>query len=83
MKEVDPLASSEEEDPASLIVPVNLKEIDRIHYLVRAIENDCSVAPNGAFKLTTDHEVHRNEAFRGLKKDEAFKLENYSHFRNV
>lgn len=42
---MDPLASSEEEDPASLIVPVNLKEIDRIHYIVRAIENDCSIAP--------------------------------------
>lgn len=24
-----------------------------------------------------------NEAFRGLNKDEAFKLANYSHFRNV
>ena len=41
VKEVDPLASSEEEDPAALIVPVDLKEIDRVHYLVRAIENDC------------------------------------------
>ena len=50
---------------------------------MRAIENDCSVAPNGAFKLTADHEVHRNEAFRGLKKDEGFNLESYSHFRNV
>lgn len=41
VKEVDPLASSEEEDPNALIVPVDLKEIDRVHYLVRAIENDC------------------------------------------
>ena len=65
-KEVDPLASSEEEDEAAKIVPVNLKEIDRVHYIVRAIENDCQVVPSGAFKLTTSHEVARNEAFKGL-----------------
>lgn len=52
VKEIDPLASSEEEDPNSLIVPVNMKEIDRVHYLVRAIENDCHVIPQGSIKLT-------------------------------
>ena len=65
-KEVDPLASSEEEDEAAKIVPVNLKEIDRVHYIVRAIENDCQIVPSGAFKLTTSHEVARNESFKGL-----------------
>ena len=45
VKEVDPLASSEEEDPNALIVPIDLKEIDRVHYLVRAIENDCHIVP--------------------------------------
>jgi len=50
---------------------------------VRAIENDCHVVPQGSFKLTTAHEVARNEAFRGLKAEEAFKLNYYSHFRNV
>lgn len=82
-KEYDPLASSEEEDPLAKIKPVNLKEIDRIHYIVRAIENDCHVVPQGAFKLTPNHSVERNEAFRGLKGEEAFSLINYSHFRNV
>ena len=83
VKEVDPLASSEEEDPAALIVPIDLKEIDRVHYLVRAIENDCQVVPAGTFKLTTAHETARNEAFRGLSLDAAFSLGSYSHFRNV
>lgn len=83
VKEIDPLASSEEEDPNSLIVPVNMKEIDRVHYLVRAIENDCQVIPQGAFKLTVVHEVSRNVSFKGLSADEAFKLSSYSHFRNV
>lgn len=82
-KEVDPFASSEEEDPASLIVPVNLKEIDRLHYTVRAIESDCNIVPVGSFKLTTEHEVRRNEAFKGLDKFRAFDLNSYMHFRNV
>mmetsp|Transcript_1353 Transcript_1353/g.861 ORF Transcript_1353/g.861 Transcript_1353/m.861 type:complete len:121 (-) Transcript_1353:374-736(-) len=45
VKEIDPLASTEEEDEASKIVKVNLKELDRLHYVVRAIENDCAVVP--------------------------------------
>lgn len=83
LKEIDPLASSEEEDPNALIVPIDLKEIDRVHYLVRAIENDCHVIPQGAMKLTTSHEVSRNESFRGLTLAEAFNINSYSHFRNV
>lgn len=51
---------------------MNLKEIDRIHFIVRAIENDCHIVPNGSFKLTTAHEVARNEAFKGLIDDQAF-----------
>lgn len=54
-----------------------------MHYLVRAIENDCHVVPQGSFKLTTSHEVARNEAFRGLSMNDAFSFSKYSHFRNV
>ena len=54
-KEIDPLASSESEDEAAKVVPCDLKEIDRLHYSVRAIENDCHIVPHGAFKLTVEH----------------------------
>lgn len=77
------LSSTEEVDPESLIVRINLKEIDRLHYHVRAIENDCHIIPHGAMKLTLAHEVQRNEAFRGLQSNECFDLNCYSHFRNV
>mmetsp|Transcript_6566 Transcript_6566/g.10556 ORF Transcript_6566/g.10556 Transcript_6566/m.10556 type:complete len:197 (+) Transcript_6566:104-694(+) len=79
----DELESTEEIDPNSLIVRINFKEIDRLHYHVRAIENDCHIIPQGAMKLTPKHEVHRNEAFNGLPDGECFSLEFYSHFRNV
>ena len=83
MAERDPLASTEEEDPASKIIPINCKEVDRLHYHIRAIENDCHIVPQGSMKLTSAHEVARNEAFQGLTADEAYKIEYYSHFRHV
>ena len=61
----------------------NLVEADRLYYTVLAIENDCSIVPHGSFKLTEKHEVAHNVAFRGLQNEQAFKLENYMHFRNV
>lgn len=32
-----------------------LIELDRLVYVVHAIENDCNIAPIGAFKLTPTH----------------------------
>ena len=60
----------------------SLIEEDRLLYLVMAIENDCSICPHGAFRMTEDHEVERNVAFRGLSRDQTFSLSYYSHFRN-
>ena len=54
-----------------------------MHYTVRAIENDATIIPNGSFKLTPQHEVRRDESFKGLNIKQAFDLANYSHFRNV
>jgi radial spoke head protein 9 len=48
---------------------------------VYAIENDCHIVPKGSFKLTDMHEVHRNNAFRGLSIDDAVRVECYSHFK--
>lgn len=64
-KERDPLESTEEEDEGT-VLKINLKEIDRLNYHVRAIENDCHIVPNGSVKLNIKHEVQRNEAFLGL-----------------
>ena len=61
----------------------SLIEEDRLLYTVLAIENDCQICPQGAFRLTEEHEVERNVSFRGLALDKCFQLSNYSHFRNV
>ena len=80
-REEDELASTVEEEEE--VVKINLKEIDRVHYHVRAIENDCHIIPQGSMKLTPAHEVERNEAFQGLAANEAYNIKYYSHFRNV
>ena len=82
-KEKDPLASTEEEDPNASFVPRNLTEVDRLQITVYAIENDCRIMPKGAVKLTDQHEVRVNNAFRGLSLEEALLVQNYVHFRKV
>ena len=81
-KERDPLASSSEEDPNKDFIPRNLTEEDRLLYTVHAIENDCNIVPQGAFRMNEDHEVERNASFRGLDSKGCFELSKYSHFRN-
>ena len=58
-------------------------ELDRLTTVVHAIENDCQICPVGAFKMTPEHQVRRNEAFGGLSGESGMQLENYLHFRNV
>lgn len=79
-KQQDSDATEEEE----IAVPKrDLKEIDRLTFVVFAIENDCQICPVGSFKMTSEHQVTRNESFNGLKKQDAHVLDNYMHFRNV
>jgi len=79
-KQQDSDATEEEE----ISVPKrDLKEIDRLTFVVFAIENDCQICPVGSFKMTSEHQVTRNESFNGLKKQDAHVLDNYMHFRNV
>ena len=51
--------------------------------MVNVIENDCHILPQGSMKMTSAHEIARNEAFRGLSQAEVCQLTKYSHFRRV
>ena len=81
-KDVDPLADTPEEDESKGIVRRSLIEEDRLLYTVLAIENDCQIVPQGAFRLTENHEVERNVSFKGLCQADCFNMQKYSHFRN-
>jgi len=49
-KELD---SNESEAEEIKVPPKELTEVDRLNYVVYAIENDCQIAPLGAFKMTS------------------------------
>ena len=57
--------------------PKNFTELDRLAYVVRAIETECQIVPVGAYKLTVEHELDYNESFKGLPLEEALKIDNY------
>ena len=53
-------AKKEEESDVSepeeiKVPPKELTEIDRVNYVVHAIETDCQIAPIGAYKMTAAH----------------------------
>lgn len=52
-------ADTESEDDEVKIPPKNLTELDRLAFVVLAIENDCQVVPIGSIKLTPLHEVRK------------------------
>lgn len=64
------------------VVPKNFTELDRLAYVVRAIDIDCSVVPVGAFRLTPNHELRYNDEFKGLSLKDIKNVSNYMHFRN-
>lgn len=74
---------TESEDDEIKIPPKNMTELDRLTFVVLAIENDCQIVPIGSIKLTPLHEVRKNEAFKGLNEKNAFLEESYLHFRSA
>jgi radial spoke head protein 9 len=62
--------------------PTSFSELDRLAYVVRAIESDCAVVPIGAFKLTPGHELRYDDNYRGLTPTEAMDINNWQHFRH-
>jgi len=48
-------ASDLSEEEEIKIPPKDLTELDRLTYVVFAIENDCTIAPVGSFKMTPTH----------------------------
>jgi len=64
------------------VIPKNFTELDRLAYVVRSIDIECTTLPVGALKLTPTHELRYNDNFKGLSITEAVDLKNYQHFTN-
>jgi len=76
----DPLADTDDEAEIK-VPPKNFTELDRLAYIIRAIDIDCAALPVGALKLSPTHELRYNDTFKGLSIAEASDLNNYQHFR--
>ena len=61
-----PKDSDESEEEEIKVPKRSLTELNRVAAVVHAIENDCQLCPQSAFKMTPDHEMRRAEGFRGL-----------------
>jgi len=79
-----------EEDPditQELIVEAvklkNFTELHRLGFVVRMIDRETAVVPEGAFKMLPIHEMRRNDNFQGLKNNDLGNLGKYMHFRDV
>jgi radial spoke head protein 9 len=80
-KEEDPDISREE--IVEVVKLKNFTELDRLGFLVRMIDRETAVVPEGAFKMLPIHEMRRNDNFQGLKSNEIGNLSKYMHFRDV
>ncbi len=73
-----------ENDSIDLTVDAkDFTELDRLAYVVRKIERDTHVVPQGAFKLAPIQEIRKADGFKGLEKDGLANLAKYQHFRPV
>jgi hypothetical protein len=69
--------------PKTEIKKENFTELLKISYIVRNIDFDTNVFPQGAFRLIPIHELRRNESFTGLKPEELRDLSKFHHFRPI
>lgn len=68
---------------AGEIPKCGITELDRLSFVVHSIEYECQIVPVGSYKRTPVGDIHKNEAFRGLKADAAVQLCSYMHFRKA
>ena len=80
----DELKKDDEEIEKPIPIPQkDFKEINRLSFVVKAIENDNHLVPEGAYKLNSIHEVRRNQNFNGLHMVDLINPKKYLHFRNA
>jgi radial spoke head protein 9 len=60
---------------------VACKEIDRLAYVIRAIEFECACVPKGSLKMSLNHELRHNDGFTGIDIQTATEKTSWLHFR--
>jgi hypothetical protein len=73
--------AEEEDEDLKKIPKKNFTELNRLSYVVRAIENDVQVVPRDSFRVTPEHELRPNSHFYGLQLLNALIPTSWQHFR--
>lgn len=68
--------SLDEEEIQKRLVP-ELKEKDRLAYLIRAIDADCASLPVGYLKILPSNEIRINRNFKSKKLEDSLSLKNW------
>ena len=79
----DPDASVDDNAPKKEEPKENFTEKLKLSYLVRKIDYDTNIVPEGALKLVSEHEIRVNKSFKGLNKEEISDMSKWMHFRPV
>lgn len=81
----DPLDISDSEDNIVVVEEKknNFTELDKLSFVVKTIDFEAFIFPQGAIKLIPIHELRRNDNFKGLKPEELKNINKYSHFRKL
>lgn len=69
IEEDDQQLSENEEVFKPKINKKNFTESDRLAFLIRSVDFDCSIVPEGAFKMLPINELRRNDNFIGKNND--------------
>lgn len=80
---LDPDASVDDNAPKKEEPKENFTEKLKLSYLVRQIDYDTNIVPEGALKLVSEHEIRINKSFKGLSHDEIKDMGKWMHFRPV
>lgn len=84
-KEVNPnpldISDSEDNKIVKEEKKSNFTELEKLSFIVKIIEYETHIFPQGALMLNSIHELRRNDNFKGLKKEDLVDIHKYSHFR--
>lgn len=71
---------AEAEDPEAPPVE-RFREMHRLHYIIKKIDDECSILPKGALIVDASKRVIQNAYYTGLSYESALKTSAYLHFR--
>lgn len=79
----DPDASEDENAKVKEEPKENFTEELKLSYMIRQIDYDTSIVPEGALRLIPEHELRLNKTFKGLKPEELKNKNKFLHFRPI